>query len=455
MLYPSAYNVVVPNGNEVLLFNTHTLYFGRLDTSLYREAEELVAALRDNPGRKLPDSQAKQVAFELRQGGFFVEDREAEVVSVISRFDNQKQTRQHFGLTIAPTDGCNFACPYCYEHLNYASMTEETQRHVADYIERSLAEGGFTSMHVTWYGGEPLIPQSLNAIEYLTGRIVAACDKYKVSYSANMISNGYLLSRQVAERLAAWKIALVQITLDGPVDQHNKTRVLKTGVGTFERIVENIKANTDLLRFSIRMNVTRENAGSVADLKNFLREAGILNDAGRTSFYVSPVRSYTSTCRTSECMSNAEFYRLQLELLKNGINDDGCYVVEDFPVSKQSVCTAVGEDSFVIGPSGDLYKCWLDLGRKELSVGNIGADAHELNAQMSKWMGFSPFEESGCGTCTVLPLCMGGCPELNMRSIGENENQACCNWKYFLKEHLLHLSKKSSEVALNESSSGR
>lgn len=443
MLWPSAYNFVQPYGDEVLLFNTRTLYFGRMAAAHYAAVEKAMASWRGDPACKPTDESIRRIAFELRQSGFLVEDREEEVQSIISRFVRQKASRQHFGLTIAPTDGCNFACPYCYEHLNFTSMSIDMQKQVADFIERNIVGGDFTSMHITWYGGEPLTPQSLAAIEYLSKRIIQTCEQHNVAYSANIISNGYLLTRSVAEMLAEQKVSLMQVTLDGPAQQHDKTRVLKSGAGTFDRIIENIRANLDLLRYSIRMNVSHENADSIVALKDYLRQNGILGDAERATFYVSPVRSYTTSCRSAECMTNAEFYKLQLELLKQGINDDGFPVVEDYPTSKESICTAVGEDSFVIGPSGDLYKCWLDLGRNELSVGNIAAGECELNAGMEKWRGFNPFNEANCGLCTMLPVCMGGCPELNMRSNGEPENQACCNWKYFLKDHLLHIAQQA------------
>jgi uncharacterized protein len=190
------------------------------------------------------------------------------------------------------------------------------------------------------------------------------------------------------------------------------------------------------------MNVTRKNAQSIAGLKRILREEGILDNVGRTVFYISSVRSYTTTCQSGDCLKNASFYKLQFELLKQGINDDGFQVVEDFPVSKTSVCTAVGADSFVIGPDGDLYKCWLDLGRHELAVGHIGDGSLELNEKIAKWQDFQPFDDANCGLCTMLPVCMGGCPELNMRSVREEENQACCSWKYQLQDHLLHLAEK-------------
>ena len=304
MLYSSPYNVVIPHGEEVLLFNTHSLQFGRLRASIYAEALESIARLNSRTSRYPIDEKIKHVLFELRHRGLLVDDPEQERNTVVSRFERQRADRGHLGLTIAPTDGCNFACPYCYESLNYTFMSDETQQHVAEFIANSLTSGKYQSMHVTWYGGEPLMPRSLQAIEFLSERIGDACLKGNIHYSANIISNGYLLNRTVAERLAKCGITLAQITLDGPREQHNRTRVLKNGSGTFDRILENIKSCSDLLRFSIRMNVTTENAWSVAELKSLLREKGILDDPNRTTFYISPVRSYTSACKIVNCMSN-------------------------------------------------------------------------------------------------------------------------------------------------------
>lgn len=447
MLYPSRYNVIVPDGDDVLLFNTHSLCFGRLRASLYNDALELVESLHAETDTSNFSDQTRAVAFEMRQKGFFVPDPSAESTVVTNRFEQRKNARNHLGLTIAPTVDCNFACPYCYEYADYSIMPNRVQHDVAAYIDRTLASGRYRSMHVTWYGGEPLLGESFSALEFLSGKIITACRNSDIPYSANIITNGYLLDRETAERLAACNVSLAQITLDGPGELHDQTRMLKNGQETFDRILQNIKNSRDLLRFSIRMNVNEANASSVMQLKQILLEERILDDNGRVAFYLSPVRSYTSSCQSGDCLSNASFYKLQLELIKKGINNGGFQVVEEYPVLKESVCTAVGPDSYVIGPSGELYKCWLDLGRHEHSVGHIDRKGLHLNARINKWHDFLPFdEESQCASCTMLPICMGGCPELNIRSRYEEENRACCNWKYYLQEHLLHLANLEKSV---------
>lgn len=448
MLYPSRYNVIVPDGDDVLLFNTHSLCFGRLRASLYSDALELVESLNGETGDETTFSdQIRSVAFEMRQKGFFVQDPAAENTLVTSRFEQRKNTRNHLGLTIAPTVDCNFACPYCYEYTDYSVMPYRVQLDVAAYIDRTLSSGRYGSMHVTWYGGEPLLGESFSALEFLSGKITASCRSNDIPYSANIITNGYLLNRKTAEHLAACDVSLAQVTLDGPKELHDQTRALKNGQETFDRILQNIKESRDLLRFSIRMNINEANASSVMRLKQLLLEEQILDDKGRVTFYLSPVRSYTSSCQSGDCLSNASFYRLQLDLIKKGINNDGFQVVEEYPVLKESVCTAVGPDSYVIGPSGELYKCWLDLGRHEHSVGYVDSRGLHLNARINKWHDFLPFsEESECASCTMLPVCMGGCPELNIRSRYEDENQACCNWRHYLREHLLYLAGLENDV---------
>lgn len=440
MLYPSRYNVIVPDGNDVLLFNTHSLCFGRLSASLYHDALEMVESMNGEAGSAVCSDEVKFVAFEMRHKGFFVPDPVAESIVVAGRFEKRKNKRTHLGLTIAPTVDCNFSCPYCYEYTDYSIMPDRVRFDVAAYIDRTLASGRYKSMHVTWYGGEPLLEESFRALEFLSDKIITSCRNHSIPYSANIITNGYLLNRKTAEHLAAWNVSLAQITLDGPKELHDNTRTLKNGQGTFDRILQNIKENRDVLRFSIRMNVNEANASCVMQLKQLLLEEKILDDKGRVSFYVSPVRSYTSSCQSGDCLSNASFYRLQLDLIKRGINSDGFQVFEEYPVLKESICTAVGPDSYVIGPSGELYKCWLDLGRHEHSVGHIDSRGLRLNARINKWHDFLPFDEgSECASCTMLPVCMGGCPELNIRGRHESENQACCNWKYYLQEHLLYL----------------
>lgn len=315
-------------------------------------------------------------------------------------------------------------------------MDAETRVAVVDHVRRHLETGRVHSMHITWYGGEPLLPRSFEALEWITAKVLALCAANGVAYSANIITNGYLLDERAARRLAACRVDLAQVTLDGPPRTHDTTRALRGGRPTFARILENLRTVRKHLRVSIRMNVSEDNAGAVAELKRLLRAEGILDDAGRTAFYISPVRSYTESCGAGGCLTDAAFHRLQLQLLREGINADGFTVVEDYPQPKETVCTATSEGSLVIGPDGLTYKCWLDIGRPELAVGHIAAQPEQAE-KARRWTGYSPFGQARCSGCSLLPLCLGGCPALNMDP--ETRDSACCQWRFTLAEHLAYL----------------
>lgn len=68
---------------------------------------------------------------------------------------------------------------------------------------------------------------------------------------------------------------------------------------------------------------------------------------------------------------------------------------------------------FLIDPLGDLYKCWNDVSRKEFRVGNVYTGV-EYNTALSKYLNYEAVNQEKCMHCSVLPLCLGGCPNENI-----------------------------------------
>jgi len=435
MLKQSRFNHTYHKEGKTYIFNSQSLAYGVLPEDLYQGALDLVKKL--NSGVKdFPDNRFKEAAFALRQSGFLVTNPEAELFFFKESFASQKLYNGHTGITIATTESCNFACPYCYEQLSNHFMNKDVIDNLAAYAEKRASMPGAQSLYITWYGGEPLLPKSLEVVRLLSQRFQKVCSEKEVSYSANMITNGYLLTREIARELAGYGVGHLQITLDGSQATHDANRKLKNGQGTFWKILHNIKECKDLLRISVRMNISTENSGEAEHLKKLLIEEGVMDNPERASFYISPVRSYTASCRNTSCYALTDFYDYELELLKKGINGNGFNVVDEYPTQKINVCgSAISEGSFVVGPDGSLYRCWLDVGRESEVVGRLTREGPQMN-RSSKWDQYSPFDNKECNNCNVLPLCMGGCPELNMRPHGQEPNEACCNWKFNLQEYL-------------------
>lgn len=176
--------------------------------------------------------------------------------------------RENLSIVICPTLGCNFACPYCYEHnLSSRAMSVEVQMKVINFINQY--EGIKRSVSLNWHGGEPLT--SFEAIKSFYS-LFDEYSKLPLGHSS-MVSNGYLLNRDICSFLNQKKLNYLQITIDGNELTHNKTRILKNGKGTFEQIIKNIDLAVECMpdcKIGIRTNIGKHNKEEYYEIYDIL-----------------------------------------------------------------------------------------------------------------------------------------------------------------------------------------
>lgn len=175
----------------------------------------------------------------LKRGNFLIEDDVDELDVLRYQQQSTRYNSSYLGLTIAPTLGCNFRCVYCYEkeHDDIHFMREDVQKDLLRLIEEKCKKLDLLS--VAWYGGEPLL--AFDLVKSLSKKFIEICDKYGVQYQANIITNGYLLNKEIVKELEDIHVKHIQVTIDGPKDIHDKRRFLKGKQGTFDKIFKNLK----------------------------------------------------------------------------------------------------------------------------------------------------------------------------------------------------------------------
>ena len=129
-------------------------------------------------------------------------------------------------------------------------------------------------------------------------------------------------------------------------------------------------------------------------------------------------------------LSNREFVHYQNLLLGSRADDDGGDGTA-LPSPFDTVCCADKRDAFVIGPSGDIFKCWNSLGRAGEAIGHV---ARGCDTSKNKWLEFQPREDAECRECKFLPVCQGGCADVQLRTGGAEKN--CTSLRYTIREHL-------------------
>lgn len=320
-----------------------------------------------------------------------------------------KKRRESFvsnslGIILCPTLACNFACPYCYEkNLPNNVMQENIQIQLINFINEYVDK--CKSITLDWHGGEPLL--AFKTIKQIYSRLENE-SQLPISTSS-MVSNGYLLNEEICTYLAEKKLNYLQITIDGNKQTHNKTRILKNGESSFERIIENIDMATKLMpdcHIGIRTNIGKSNREEYVSFYNELSERWKGKNCNIYHTFVTD-NSFYATC-DKQC---------SFELSTNEKNDFMVSLAKNNVISKKSLypkldCnsyTCTDNNAFVIDPQGYLYKCWADAGIKERSIGNLADGITNYDILSQFVIGSDKFADNKCRKCSYLPICDGGC----------------------------------------------
>lgn len=143
-------------------------------------------------------------------------------------------------LTIMPTEGCNFRCPYCYEDHTSAPMSRETLNCIQRYIEEQAPR--FKNICINWFGGEPTLCKDI--ILNTNALVQNLQTKHHFQFKSGMTTNGYLLDKQSFREYYAVGINNYQITLDGW--NHDQSRPHVSGKGTLHTIINHLSQITAL-----------------------------------------------------------------------------------------------------------------------------------------------------------------------------------------------------------------
>ena len=311
------------------------------------------------------------------------------------------------GLTICPTMGCNFDCPYCFENHKSGKMTRQTQEDVVGLAERMLDAAGKKTLHVTWFGGEPLLAPDV--IEGLSGRLIALCDARGAEYRASIVTNGYLLTQELADMLGGCRVEAAQITLDGLGAAHDRTRHLAGGGPTFERIADNLRRLKLPFRVSVRHNIHADNRGEIKVLRAFVEQ--LAEESGnRIGYYPAPVSGNDASDDRGGgvdllCASDASEIGIAREAWR-------------FTAGRGQFCLAHRLLGLGIDEKGNLHKCWEDVDKPEHSFGTAArwdpkdpiATAERPDNLTCYLNTTLPNGDEECRECIWLPTCVGGCP---------------------------------------------
>lgn len=459
MLRTSSYTIYVdlPDGDdEVLLIHGYTGAYDKVSRPVAGYLRALSAARPANGSRPAGSDgwQPRPDTLEaLQRRGYLTEKSKAEEAAFfekVARALLERDARSTPAYVLMPTYGCNLRCPYCFQrHMRDDPETAHLIRTMApETVDRIFAafpaieeKHGFEASEkrprsLLFFGGEPLLAASRPIIEYI---IAKAREMGDFRFSA--ISNATEIDHY-RDLLGPKKIESIQVTLDGPPEKHDRTRIYADGRGTFETIAANISMALDLgVRINLRMNIDRHNVDWLPRL------AAEMDARGWTAYknfaaYVAPIHASGQGGDTAGLFDNWTLKQALRErrgehaaMERVGHVDDGLrsrlrQVFEQrnnpTPGFRSGFCAAQAA-MYIFDAFADVYGCWEHTGDPRIRIGHVsedgelslGGDHHET------WRGRSVLSNAKCRKCRYAFYCGGGCGNLAWGRTGTVHNPHC------------------------------
>jgi uncharacterized protein len=277
---------------------------------------------------------------------------------------------KHFELILFPTEKCNFRCTYCYEDFSIGRMSRDTIDGIKRLIEARIPE--LRTCKIEWFGGEPLIARDI--VYEISAWTKQLAIQYDVRFMGAMTTNGFLLNTHVFDKLLAYGVNQFQISLDGPSEIHDLTRLRINQTGSFEQIWNNLlMMHRSNAAFSVmlRLHVTPDNYLSILALIQQLKSE--MGGDQRFKLFPKAIANLGGE-------NGKNLVVLKGDQKNRVMMDIQAAIGDSFPIanaketSLPTICYAAQANAFAIRADGSLAKCTVALNDPTNSIGRIHAN---------------------------------------------------------------------------------
>lgn len=286
-----------------------------------------------------------------------------------------------YHLILLPTEKCNFRCVYCYEDHTKGRMSQETIGAIQNFLERQLEN--LSHLTIDWFGGEPLLGiQAIRSINGFAQRYIRTHSP-TTWFRSGMTTNAYLLKPDLFEELSILGVNQYQITIDGPRDLHDTTRIQTNGSGSFDVIWANLlsmKKSAHLFDVLLRVHLTRSTLPRIQEIIDQITSE--FGGDSRFKIFLKPVKNLGG--------DGAAF--AEGEVLDGG--DELAAELEQRLLARNSfwqpnaICHASKFNSILIRADGTIAKCTTALDDPMNDIGKILPDGR-LQMDRSKVLKWS------------------------------------------------------------------
>jgi uncharacterized protein len=354
-----------------------------------------------------------QLLEQLISGGFLLVGGVDELLQVRKTYWDAREATP-LVITITTTMDCNLGCYYCYESRTKEKIASTNIDRLVASVRESLQISKSSSLHIDWYGGEPLL--NFELLVDASFALQALCREMGVSYRASIISNGTYWPDDVVGFIKEHMIRQVQISFDGMEENHNKRRKYRREHrsdavrSSFQLAVQTVTQLVKCVRVDVRYNMDSKNTQDLIPFIKFSASLGWYSALVPAVFQPARISAYSERAnflRASQLtLEQFDSFRHLARVELNGVAKiEESEVPDGYPFPKTSVCAALAKHSQVIG-------------EKHRAVGVVFhpllIEPQLIFKDKSWWEMFDPTTQPTCSRCSFLPICGGGCPKKHL-----------------------------------------
>lgn len=323
---------------------------------------------------------------------------------------NNGYNPEFFFPVIAFTAKCNLQCVYCFEEGadRSISMTPEVAAETVKWMKNYIAQNGtFSQIHLGLFGGEPLL--DINNANYFIDETAAIANERGMEFSFSLTTNGVLMKRKIIEEFVRKGLQGIQVTLDGPPSIHDTRRKLKNGSGTFNLILQNLLAISDLeeITIGVEVNIDEHNIDYFGEMLDILAQNGL-----RDRLRLEP----EPTLETMSCIGIKNHHCNKYALKGKRLTEAYIKILQEASRQRFHIPEIIGisypcifseKHHYVIDYYGNIYKCTFTIGNKDFIVGTVfnGFNWRCDDILSSRKVIDTCYKKN----CSYIPICGGGC----------------------------------------------
>lgn len=456
-LFPSSYNYSYEiNFKYTLINNTLTGALDIIENDIWSLVE----------GKKFNSVNAEPLS-NLIERGYLYYDLKKEDEILVTLYNNyiKKASLRPLRFVFCPSYQCNLRCIYCFETELPSNPNKFMSGKILDDSIKAAEEiskeksGKVDSVEL--FGGEPLLLKNKPLIKKI---LKFARDK---DAPITIVTNGVMAKDFIDILLPVKeKIKMLQITVDGPPEVHDKRRKFPSGKGSFSKISESI----DLLlknniNTNVRVNIDNTNIEHIFDLYEYVSKKSWLKHPN-FSIRLALVIDHSTMDYNNVIIPEEKLLERLIEVYdKYPVLEDlfGFYkfkplrhildIVSGAPnVSPKFFnCESNLLELNVFCPDGYIYACGESIGKPDYAIGKFSPRLEFYPDKEKLWTERTILNIEKCRTCKFAPLCGGGCAYSSILIYKDNSKPICERYQEVLDTFLRLRGEKILKKYMNDS----